>query len=347
MSRRMAWFDRTHVLIRPDEVRVVRRAGLSGKLDPSALAVASLAGAGHAGEPWRASVERLATALAQSGARGPVTAVVSDHFVRYALIPWNARLVADTERVAFAKLHFHEVYGGLADTWDISIDQQPAGQAWFACALDRGLFQALRDACTRHGARLAAVVPALAERINRHRSALKGATFCVASIEPRRMTLAFHGAEGWQSVRSRRSDGALEDDLPTALKQEAAAGHGVAGGMLYVIAEQLAEAPPFKVTGWKMVHLNEPAAQPAGQLRPERAAETGRLPRRLTPQPDPLLEGLIPRAEPLGQEEPYAAGAFPQAQPAPHPGPAAQGELTPHPGSLAQGKGGKRAPSAL
>jgi hypothetical protein len=297
----MAWFERTQVLLRPDEVRVVRRSGLSGQQRTSAVALASLGGAGHGGEPWRACVDRLAAALAQSGARGPVTAVVSDHFVRYALIPWNARLVADGERLAFAKLQFHEVYGAAADTWDISMDQQPAGEASFACALDRALFQALRDACTRHGARLAAVVPALADRINRHRSALKAAAFCVASIEPRRMTLAFHGAQGWESVRSRRSDGALQDELPTALKQEAAAGHGVAGGALYLIAERVAEAPSFAATGWKVVRLNEPAPYPA--LRQERAAEPGRLPRRLTPHADPLLEGLVSRAEPLPQEE--------------------------------------------
>lgn len=282
----MSWFERTQILLRPDEVRVARQPAFGrGAAAVDSIPVVPLPGDGHGIEPWRACTDTVVKALSKAQAHGAVTAVISDHFVRYILIPWNAGLVADNERLAFARLQFHEVYGALADTWEVSMDQQPAGEASFACAIDRGLLQALRDACLQHGARLAAAVPALADRINRHRGALKGTAFCVASIESRRMTLAFHDVHGWQSVRGRRSDGALEDELPMALKQEAAAGNGTAGGVLYLIGEGVGGMPAFSVSGWKVVRLSE-VGGPAAAVGVVISGSGAGARRRLTPQGD-------------------------------------------------------------
>jgi hypothetical protein len=263
----MAWAEHIDVVLRPNELRLERRSKLTPwrSQDARVFNVAPVA----SGEAWRASIERLAPALRDMRVRrARLHVVVSDHFVRYALTAWNANLVADSERLAFARVAYRNIYGSPADTWDLCLDQQPAGQASLVAAMDRGLVQALRDAAAGQGTRLGSVIPALAARINRHRALFKGTDFCLATAEPGRLTLAFHAASGWVSVRSRRMDGSLAQELPAALKQEAAASAIAEGGSLYLAAEELAGLGPFSVPGWRVIRLAENSVRPAAPAVP-------------------------------------------------------------------------------
>lgn len=245
----MLFSNRIDVLLRPDEVRIVRRRSVR-RFDVTDGA--------DGGDLWQASVERLSVALLETGVRsGALHVVLSDHFLRYALVPWSAKLVADGERLAFARLMLHEVYGAMAEGWELCMDDQPAGQPSFACAVDRGLVHALRERCKQRGLRLAALVPALAARVNRHRHALRAAAFCLASEEPGRLTLAFRSPGGWTAVRSRRSDAPLAEALPVALKQESVAGSSTPAGTLYLVGEDIARLPPFVIPGWQVTRLSE------------------------------------------------------------------------------------------
>jgi hypothetical protein len=260
--------NRVEVLLRPDEVRIARRRSVR-RFD--------VIGDGANGvEPWQASVDRLSAGLLEMGVRsGALYVVLSDHFLRYALVPWSDKLVADHERLAFARLMLQEVYGAMAEGWDLCMDDQPAGQPSFACAVDRGLVHALRERCKQRGLRLAALVPALAARVNRHRRALRAATFCLASVEPGRLTLAFREPAGWTAVRSRRSDGSLAEALPAALKQESVAGGSTPAGALYLVGEDIARLPPFAVPGWQVTRLSEEAPPPSVPPTLARAVEAG------------------------------------------------------------------------
>ena len=263
----MAWTEHIEVVLRPSELRLTQRSALLPRriVDARAFSVAPEA----QGEPWRASVARLAPALREMRARrASLHFVLSDHFVRYALIPWSASLVADSERLAFARLAFRDIYGASADTWELCHDEQPAGQASLACALDRGLLQALRDVAAGQGAHVASVSPALSVRINRHRAAFKQTDFCLAAVEPGRLTLAFHAASAWLGVRSRRMEGSLAEELPAALKQEMTAGAVAGGGSLYLIGEELMGLAPFSVPGWRMTRLAESGVRPAAMTAP-------------------------------------------------------------------------------
>ena len=250
------WDSRVDVLLRPDEARIARRGSVR-RFDVTRDDA-------NGGDPWMASVDRLSGALLEMGVRGGALHVVlSDHFLRYLLVPWSDKLVADNERLAFARLMLQEVYGAMAEGWELCMDDQPAGQPSFACAVDRGLVHALREGCKQRGVRLAALVPALAARVNRHRRALRAAAFCLASVEPGRVTLAFRSPAGWTAVRSRRSDAALAEELPAALKQESAAGGSTPAGTLYLVGEDIARLPPFAIPGWQVTRLSEEAPPPS------------------------------------------------------------------------------------
>jgi hypothetical protein len=259
--------ERLRVELRPGSVTLSRSAALPRvrvAFARSLEVTAANDGGEHPPESWRASVDTLASALReQREAVGRVAVVLSDHFVRYTLIPWSENLVADSERLGFARLGFRNVYGPLADGWEVCVDQQPAGQASFAAAIDRPLIVALRDVVSLAGGRLDAVEPALADCLNRHSRVLKEREFCLAMSEPGRISLAFRSRAGWQAVRSRRIDGPVEDVLPTLLKQESAAGTAPESGVLYLCAADIVDLPHFVVQGWKVVRLAQPGGSPS------------------------------------------------------------------------------------
>ena len=250
---------RLRVELRPASVRLTPQAMFPRPrvLPARPIAVEAIAeGREDPPEPWRAAVDVLDAALREPRSRlGRVEIVLSDHFVRYLLIPWSKGLVGDSERLGFARLAFRDLYGHVADTWDLCLDEQPAGQASFACAVDRALASSLREMVARAGGQLAALIPALADCINRHRPALKAPEFCLAAAEPGRISLAFHSRAGWQAVRSRRVDGQLAETLPTLLKQETVIGAAAEGGVFYLCTEELPGS--FPLPGWRVVHLAE------------------------------------------------------------------------------------------
>jgi len=254
---RLARRDTLRVELRPSEVLLHGRSFAIAR-DPAFVPPAD-----ETEEPWRADLDALAGALKTAGpALGRVAVVLSDHYARYLLLPWNQGLITDLERMAFARHAFREVYGADAEEWSVCLDEQPAGQPFFAAAVDAGLVSGLRDIVSHLGGRLASLTPALADCINRHRRVLIEPEFCLATVEAGRIGFAFRGRRGWSAVRSRRMEGgALPDVLPTLLKQEAVAGGVADGGLLYLCANGLGELPPFTVPGWRLVRLsNEPRA---------------------------------------------------------------------------------------
>jgi hypothetical protein len=253
--------QRLRVELRPGSVRVVRQVAFPRTRAVPARPIAVDPESSSREEPlqpWRATVDALGLALReQRGRLPPVELVVSDHFVRYLLIPWSEGLVGNSERLAFARLAFRDLYGQSADTWGLCLDEQPAGRASLACAVDQALSSSLHEVVVGAGGQLVALTPALADCINRHRSAMKGSEFCFVAAEPGRISLAFHSRSGWQAVRSRRIDGLLPETLPTLLKQETAVGGATGGGMLYVCADAMPGLAPFAVPGWRTVFFAE------------------------------------------------------------------------------------------
>jgi len=69
-------------------------------------------------------------------------------------------------------------------------------------------------------------------------------------------------------VRSRRVDGALDELLPTLLKQEASAAGVQEGGILYLCAPNVREFAGTPVPGWKLVLLADAAPPPAPMVEP-------------------------------------------------------------------------------
>lgn len=214
MSRWSA--ERLRIGLAPDRVEVARLGARFGRAPPRAQTVPCTSTDGQA--PWQAALDALPAALAGLGTRGDAVAVVlSNHFVRYLLLPWQEDLSAPAEVEAWARMHFEQTYGAAAAQWTIRTCDGGYGQPQLACAVDTALVDQIGPCLAGQGMRLASLQPLLMAAYNDERRQLKGQT-AFAIVEAGRLCLGLMGPLGWREIASRRAGA----DAAATLEQELA-----------------------------------------------------------------------------------------------------------------------------
>ena len=171
---------------------------------------------------WQAAVDALPAALASIGRRRTdVTVILSNHFVRYMLLPWTAALKTESEWLALARHRFSSVHGPTAEDWVIRIAETGRKEPRIASAIDRRLLASLEQSVSGR-ASLVSVQPYLMAAFNRLRSMIGEASCWLVVEEPGRLTLALieHGV--WRAIRSRRKDEFWRMTLSEILERESA-----------------------------------------------------------------------------------------------------------------------------
>ncbi len=262
----MSWSERVEVHLRPGSVSI-RRARLWSS-GGEAKVVPLPARAMETSEPWRASVQALAREFDATREHGSALHVVlSDHFVRFAVVPWSADLINEAERSAFARLSFAQLYGQANEGWDIALDESLVAQPSIAAAIDRALLAALRELCSARRMRMASTLPAFVRDLNRHRASMRAEAFWLVRVEPGRLTLALRRGGQWIAVRTRRLDGAGAESLSGALRQEALACGAPPYGAVYLIDSG---GSVQSIPGWQTTRLGTSSA--TGGVQQARAA---------------------------------------------------------------------------
>jgi len=72
-----------------------------------------------------------------------VNFLISNHFVRYIVLPWQAGVVSRKEWIALAEHAFRESYGHVAEQWEVRVSLTRYGEQVVACALDQALIDSL------------------------------------------------------------------------------------------------------------------------------------------------------------------------------------------------------------
>jgi hypothetical protein len=171
---------------------------------------------------WQAAVDALPAALASQGRRRTdVTVILSNHFVRYALLPWNAALKTHSEWLALARHRFGTVHGPLAEDWVIRITETGRECPRIASAIDRTLLTALERNISGRAA-LVSVQPYLMAAFNRLRALMGEASCWLVVEEPGRLTLALIENGVWRAIRTRRKDEFWRMTLSEILERESA-----------------------------------------------------------------------------------------------------------------------------
>jgi hypothetical protein len=218
------WPERIFVALAPAALGIVRPRG--GAHAWRVLACEAPTGA----EPWRGALDALVAAAADwREARAAVTVVLSNHFLRYALVPRDPALRGGAEELAYARHIFARIYGERSADWEVLLDDERRAPLRVACAIDGELRRGLQ-ACFAppSKARLVSLQPYLMAAFNHFRRQLAAPAAALLLLEPGRACLArlahgrwarlsnlrgeFDAPEAWSALLAREQ--ALDGDAP-------------------------------------------------------------------------------------------------------------------------------------
>jgi hypothetical protein len=254
--------DRLLISLTPDSVALVQVAGGLRPRIVDKKAVECDPGFGAA--PWQGAVAALEAALAPLHAeRVDATVVLSNQFVRYAIVKPDATLSGAEEALGHARFHFTRVYGERARGWDVRLSPARGSAPRLASALDPGLVPAIA-ACFPRGvkARLVSVQPYLMAAFNRWRTELAHDEGWLLLIEPQRACLALIAGRRWAAVQTLRGEyPALEDWAALLDRERLRADVDAESRIAHVVAPASSKAITHEVQGWKLLGLHLPALE--------------------------------------------------------------------------------------
>jgi hypothetical protein len=215
------WRDRLSLFIAPDRIVMVRSRGM---LRPKVVAKNIITVPGMASEMnWQAAIETLANIMQSDldWQSSIVDVVLSNHFVRYQLIPWSAEISSADERAAYVHESFAQVYGDAMAHWVFSVSTTASGAAWFAGAMDRALLAQLESMVDQAKSQLRSVRPHLMSAFNLARRSIQGKNLWFVQIEKNKLLLGLINNGRWQSVSSHQlSDVQWQSQLLILLERE-------------------------------------------------------------------------------------------------------------------------------
>jgi hypothetical protein len=158
---------------------------------------------GYGKEPWQGAIAGLRAFEWKTHCK--VTVVLSNDFVRYAIVPWHAGLDTPEEEEAYVRHHFAKIHGERARAW--ALRWNATGDPRLASAIDRPLFEELKAAFPKGGkAHLVSVQPHLMEAANRWRRAVPASGAWLVLADRERACVALHARGQWRAVQNAKGD---------------------------------------------------------------------------------------------------------------------------------------------
>jgi hypothetical protein len=112
--------------------------------------------------------------------------IISNHFMRFTVLPWQNGVPARQDWLALANHAFRQQYGAAADNWQVRVSLGGYGQAVIASAMDQTLYDGLIETAHELGFRWQAIEPLMMHLIN-HEASLQAAWLLIA--EPQHLLL--------------------------------------------------------------------------------------------------------------------------------------------------------------
>lgn len=174
---------------------------------------------------WRQAVSALRPVLSDPRwQRAIPNVVLSSHFVRYVIIPWNAELANAAERNAYLRHCFTLAYGEAARHWDLRLSPAGFGQAALASGIATPLLEAIHLELEQAGLRAQNIHPNLMLAANETRTYLgKGnaaMSLCFVSLEPGRLCLGLIEQGQWRLLRNTATEADVSTQLRALIQRE-------------------------------------------------------------------------------------------------------------------------------
>jgi hypothetical protein len=201
------WRERLLISLSPGELSWVRLSGgLRGLIQPEAGAKRIVpVDADYGARTWDGVIHALRAEAAQwQNDNVAVRIVLSNHFVRYALVPSSDGVSAGEEELALARFHFAKVHGEASRDWNIRLSPAASGTARLASAVDNALIDALQQSFPRQRQpRLASIQPLLMSVFNNASTpAMPAKGAWVVMVEADRTCVALYCGKSWQAVQN-------------------------------------------------------------------------------------------------------------------------------------------------
>ena len=160
-----------------------------------------------ADQPWRPSAALL-SALPKVPGQCKLHFVLSNHFVRYVLLPWSSIVGCNGDTQNLARAQFQLAFGEASASWHVIVEEPRFRSTCLAMAVDGQLLAATREAATVAGLQVSGIRPYLLTALKYWRMAMrqaaKRAPGWFAVFEPGRLTLLGRVQNGAASLHSIR-----------------------------------------------------------------------------------------------------------------------------------------------
>lgn len=218
MSR--LWPEPIQVVLHPEQVTLLRLKSLSSHRVIERKTLKCDYGDGL-DAPWRNALTALGTMLGDLDARRRrATVILSNHFVRYALIADTTQVGSAEEEYALLQHQFARIYGGASSEWNLTLSRTGRpDRARVACAVDRGLTDALRTLFQPTRTVLRSIQPYLMAAFNQHRAHLRQSVR-LALVEAGILCLASIQDGRWHAIRCAKCHDDWRHDLIIELDRE-------------------------------------------------------------------------------------------------------------------------------
>jgi hypothetical protein len=197
----LLWRDQIRIVLCKDRVLVLHLQGRASKRVTSKLIIPYVG----TDTGWRPVLALLQSRLQNAEFKNAdVTVILSNHFARFLVLPWNDAHLTNAEKMALVQHRFAEVYGESSEQWVCRLSEESYGAQSIASAIPQQLLNSLSTFFNTTTLRLSSVQPYLMTAFNECRAELGNEegwfllaerdTFCIGLVQ---------GGQ-WASIRLRR-----------------------------------------------------------------------------------------------------------------------------------------------
>jgi hypothetical protein len=212
------WRDQVRIALSPDRVALAR---VSGGWRRKVIAKHAVNFPELRPYDWRSCIEALQAVLQETAWQdADAFVVISNHFVRYALVPWSEHLATDDEKRAWVAHQFVELYGEGADGAEYRWSEDKPNAPCVASAVNSEFMRESRACFESSSLRLRSIQPYLMAAFNRCKHHVKGASAWIVLPETGRVCLAAVAAGEWRTVTSKSMGADWEAELSLLLERQ-------------------------------------------------------------------------------------------------------------------------------
>lgn len=187
---------------------------------------------------------------------GELMFTLSNHFIRYAVVPPQQEIIEPAELLAYANFRMREIYGERVDGWLISVSDCNPCYGSVCAAIERDLYNQLEVLASRYRLKLKQIGPYLTAAFDQWSKSLNDKRFWFVVIEPGRLCMASLSNGEWQGIRNQRLVHSVQTELLAALEQEAInSGYREAIEQVYLFSPEYPDLEMSSEKGWQFACL--------------------------------------------------------------------------------------------